>query len=258
MRTYQVFEHLGYAPVVEIKHDDKIVRTKELINVHYSVRNGREFENHLVRDLKLKYVKREIEWYIRANRWDDSILQHAKIWAGCIGKDGGINSNYGQYLFGPSSQLHRVVNELQRDPNSRRAVAMILGQHWLHFSGIDQPCTMGLQFLIRNVDGAMTLNVIVTMRSQDAIFGLGNDVPAFMFILKVVASALRIEPGTLHMNIGSLHVYERHFDMLKRMNNDVFGWTVVDVLPDVSHNEAWNLIRGYGVTEGSALGAWLS
>jgi thymidylate synthase len=253
MTIYTLYPQLNKAPVVEVKVGDKLVRTKELINVSYSVHAGQEFATHLARNLKLEYVKRELDWYIRANRWDDSIVQHAKIWAGCISKDGGINSNYGQYLIGSCSQLSRVVKELERDINSRRAVAMILGQHTLHFAGVDQPCTMGLQFLARQG----RLDCIATMRSQDAIFGLSNDVPAFMFLLKVVAKALNLAPSTLHVNVGSLHVYDRHFVMVESISADLYGWYCNEVLPNIQYAEAINIINGYGYGLETDFGKWM-
>jgi thymidylate synthase len=254
MRIYKLFEHLhNQAKIVKVQHGDKVSCTKELVNVSYSVANGMEFDNHIARRFSMPYAKREIEWYLKGDRFDKSILGHASIWQGCVAADGGINSNYGQYLFGSGSQLSRVVRELERDSNSRRAVAMILGQNVLHFVGIDQPCTMGLQFLVRHG----VVHCIVTMRSQDAIFGLGNDVPAFMFILKVVASALGVGCGELHVNVGSFHVYERHFSMLERIVSDVYGWQCADVLPEVSKKEAQRLIDGFEIAEDSAFRTWL-
>lgn len=258
MRVDALYSELHRAPKVAVIYNGESIVTKELINVHYRVYNGQEFNNHLARKFNLTYVKREIDWYIRGNRWDDSIVKHAKIWAGCIGKDGGINSNYGQYLFA-GRQLVRVVNELRSDTYSRRAVATILGEHPLHWSGVDQPCTMSLQFLCRErSNGFMVVDCIATMRSQDAIFGLANDVPAFMFFLKVVASAMNIAPGALYVNVGSLHVYERHFEMVERIDSDNFGWYCNETLPFLEHEEAVALVNGQGYKPDSELGKWLS
>ncbi len=225
--------------------------TKELINYSYSVDPGAEFLTHPGRKFNLAYAKREMLWYLQGQRFDTSICDYAKAWSDCIAKDGGINSNYGQYLFGPQMQLDRCFMELAQDPDSRRAVAMILGQHSLHWAGIDQPCTVSIQFLIRPKAGAdMDINdrpelvTIVTMRSQDLIFGLGNDVPAFMMVSQIMASALGVDQGALHVNVGSLHVYQRHFQMLERIVNAPGTWSVVDRLPYISTEHAAELIMG--------------
>jgi thymidylate synthase len=219
--------------------------TKELINYSYTVRPGAELLVHTERKLNLAYVKRELLWYLTGRRYDTSIVAFAKIWESCIAKDGGINSNYGQYLMGGGHGLDRCVKLLKADRDSRRAVAMILGQHHAHWAGIDQPCTVSLQFLIRpDFYDRDELTTIVTMRSQDAIFGLGNDTPAFMLFAKLVAAALNIPVGNLHINVGSLHVYERHFKMLQRIALGIHGWGYLDRLPDISTDDALTLING--------------
>lgn len=220
--------------------------TKELLNYHYSVKPGDELLAHPRRKLNMDYVKRELSWYLKGHRYDKSIVAFAKTWEGCIASDGGINSNYGQYLFGAGMGLDRCFGELAVDKDSRRAVAMILGQHSLHFSSTnDVPCTIGLQFLIRPDEfGVDELITIATMRSQDAIYGLGNDVPAFMFFGKLLASALSIKQGELHVNVGSLHVYERHFQMLDGIAMFPEQWTRLDVIPDIGSSHAAALIMG--------------
>jgi thymidylate synthase len=60
------------------------------------------------------------------------------------------------------------------------------------------------------------------MRSQDAIFGLGNDAPAFSFILQMVHATMRchypeLELGFYNHVADSFHVYERHFEMLDKI-----------------------------------------
>lgn len=258
MNIYTLYSELNRAPKVEIMVKGEPTVTKELINVSYRVHNGQEFNNHLARNFKLDYVKREIEWYVRGQRYDQSILDHAKIWAGCVGPDGGINSNYGQYLFGPGKGLARVAEELGRDLYSRRAVAMILGEHSLHWCGIDQPCTVSLQFLIRQTgNGFLTMDCIATMRSQDAIFGLSNDVPAFMFILKTMASLMGVAPRALHVNVASLHVYERHFRMVQNIYMNEFGWYCNETLPPIEKDEAYLIVNANSYLLDSALGAWL-
>ena len=121
-----------------------------------------------------------------------------------------MHSNYGYYLF-TKAGLGFVVNELTRDKDSRRALVSIFNSHQHLFSdNNDVPCTATLGFRIR--DGA--LNMTVHMRSQDAIYGLGNDLPFFNLCWEIVAIALNIPQGRYHHFVESFHVYERHFNML--------------------------------------------
>lgn len=219
MNIIELYKALHVAPVVTVRG----LMTRELLNVHYSVAPGDEFLNHALRKFKREYFNAEMKWYRRGDRYDLSITEHASAWKDCVASDGGINSNYGQYLYsGKGGSLQWCIDELKHDPNSRRAVVSILGQHPLHWEGTDQPCTISAQFLVRK----RLLTCIVTMRSQDLVWGAGNDIPAFTAFAREVVGALGIHMGMLHFNVGSMHVYERHFKLLEAISNERKGWIV--------------------------------
>ncbi len=149
---------------------------------------------------------------------DTSITQHASMWGKLINSDGSINSNYGQYMFGDSFQFDNVVKTLHEDPDSRRASIVILNSAHLLSVTKDVPCTYAINFRIRRGE----LNMSVRMRSQDAIFGMGNDAPAFSFIHEMVQCALLdvypdLRLGRYHHSADSFHVYDRHFSMLDNL-----------------------------------------
>ena len=63
------------------------------------------------------------------------------------------------------------------------------------------------------------------MRSQDFVFGAGNDLPFFVFIQHEILLRLKetypeLEMGSISTYCGSLHIYERHFEMLSKIVND--------------------------------------
>jgi len=120
--------------------------------------------------------------------------------------------------YGPRvrRQLPQIVDELRREPSSRRAVVYIgrpedLGQVGAATAG-EMPCTMTWQFFQRNNE----LDMIVNMRSWDAVWGLSYDVPCFVAVQTAVANAVGVEVGTYRHNAGSFHVYERHWDIETR------------------------------------------
>ena len=62
------------------------------------------------------------------------------------------------------------------------------------------------------------------MRSQDAVFGMGNDAPCFSFIHEMMYNLLKrnypkLQYGKYFHIADSLHVYERHFEMLDKIAN---------------------------------------
>ena len=53
------------------------------------------------------------------------------------------------------------------------------------------------------------------MRSNDVIFGYKNDYAWQRFVQKELAEMLGIEAGFITWQVQNLHVYERHFHLVK-------------------------------------------
>lgn len=210
----------------------------EVENYSYELPPYARFANFEARKLKLGYVKKELLWYLKADPFDLSIVDAASLWQELPNADGTINSHYGAHVFGrsedqwraplsigvplaPRSQFSAIINELKRDKDSRRASAVILNRsHLLNPATKDFPCTYALNFRIRNDE----LKMSVHMRSQDAVFGMGNDAPAFSVIQEMIYVCLRdfaypdLKLGAYHHIADSFHYYERHFDMVQEIN----------------------------------------
>lgn len=175
--------------------------------------------NFRARNLNLAYAKQEWLWYLRGDRYDDSIEQYASMWKKIRQHDGGYHSNYGQYIF--PTQYQFVVDELGRDQWSRRASISILKAEHLYATNSDVVCTYGINFRIRNGK----LDMTVFMRSNDLIFGTTNDVFCFTMLYRMVfVELLAFYPELLHGSYkhiaNSLHIYERHYGMAETLINE--------------------------------------
>ena len=202
------------------------LKTKEMLNAQYLLAPRERFMCFDHRKLRLDYIKQEFLWYLVGDRFDASIGEVAGMWKQLINKDGSINSNYGYSIFNHetagrhSSNFARVVSTLLANPLSRRAVITILNNDYLNSETLDYPCTCYLYFMIRN----NTLGLIVRMRSQDAIYGMGNDAPFFSFLQELMYVTLKGYPQFEDLELGeylhtadSFHVYEKHFEMFKNI-----------------------------------------
>lgn len=191
----------------------------ELENYSYTLPPYVRFQNFESRKMNLPYTKEEFLWYLKGDKFDQSICEKAKIWKDIVNSDGSINSNYGQYIFhGEDNQFDNVVRILKEDRDSRRASISILSKDHLLSDTKDVPCTYSMNFRIR--EGK--LNMTVHMRSQDAIYGMASDAPCFSFIHEMLLNALRefypdLEYGDYFHFVDSLHVYQRHFAMLDKL-----------------------------------------
>ena len=170
------------------------------------------------------YVRREMDWYKSMSRNVYDIEPPVpEIWKSVADKDGNINSNYGWCVYSEENynQYERLIDELKKNPDSRRAILIYTRPSiWVDFDEggrSDFICTNACQYLIR--DGKLVS--IVSMRSNDAIYGFKNDAAWQMYIHQLIADELLVEKGDLIWNAGSLHVYERHFDLVR---NEPHHW----------------------------------
>lgn len=163
------------------------------------------------------YVERELQWYkSQSLNINDIPGGPPKVWKDVADPGGFINSNYGWCIYSGENgnQYENVVKELNSNPNSRRAIMIYTRPHMhydYNFLGMnDFMCTNTVQYLIRK----SKIHSIVNMRSNDALYGYKNDFAWQKYVLNQLAQELKTEVGDIVWNVGSLHVYERHFHLI--------------------------------------------
>ena len=123
---------------------------------------------------------------------------------------------HGAYGIRTQSQYAPIVERLKADPDTRQAVVTIWNPELdLLANKRDDPCTILHQFRIRN----NKLNMSVYMRSNDVWLGAAYDFFQFTRVQLAIASILGIEPGTYHHHVGSLHIYEQHYDSAEKLKH---------------------------------------
>lgn len=174
-------------------------------------------EPMIFREPNHDYIKRELEWYgSKSLNVNDIPGGPPKIWREVADADGYINSNYGWCIWSSDNgnQYENVLEELKKNPNSRRATMIYTRPSmWTdyNFNGrSDFMCTNTVQYLIRS----NRLHAIVQMRSNDVVFGYLNDYAWQSHVLNILCLDLDIPRGNIYWNVGSLHVYSRHFDLV--------------------------------------------
>jgi thymidylate synthase len=113
-------------------------------------------------------------------------------------------------------QLRWVVDLLRREPETRRAVISIYDPARDSRDGKDIPCNNWLQFI--NRDGE--LHLFVTIRSNDLIWGNAINTFEWSALLEIVAGLVRVPMGPMHLNITSLHIYDRHWEKANAIASD--------------------------------------
>lgn len=195
--------------------DKSGVKTIEIINATFIADEPTIFGK-----VNEDYVARELQWYRSLSlNVNDIPGGPPEIWKMVADKEGFINSNYGWCIYSEENgyQFTKVVEELVKSPLSRRAV-MIYNRPSMHVdfnkNGMsDFMCTNAVQYFIRNGK----LHACVYMRSNDAVFGYKNDYAWQKYVQEQLLQAVNGRCNTVYglgdicWNVGSLHVYERHF-----------------------------------------------
>ena len=179
------------------------------------------------------YINAELAWYESesTNIYDirkDPGAAPPAAWKYSADKHGNINSNYGHLVFSDKyfRQFDMAFDELCRNPDSRRA-QMVYNRPsiWVEFDEggkSDFICTNAQTFYIRD----NILHMVSQMRSNDVVFGYKNDYAWAQYLMDKMVSRWNqmaemtgdhepIEKGMLTWQVMNLHVYERHFNLVK-------------------------------------------
>jgi len=218
IRNYFVEQYSSQKFVV----DKTGVSTLELVGASFCANEGSIFG-----DVNDDYIERELEWYLSQSLYVKDIRGKVpKIWQDVSSRDGKINSNYGYLVFNSENyaQYENVLMELSRSPNSRRAVMIYtrpsMHSNWCVDGMSDFVCTNAVQYMIR--DGE--LQVVVQMRSNDVVYGYRNDYAWQKYVQDKLVydyncgtkKADKIVAGDIVWQVGSLHVYERHYSLIEK------------------------------------------
>ncbi|WP_411132983.1 thymidylate synthase [Streptomyces sp. C10] len=125
--------------------------------------------------------------------------------------DGVLRGAYGPRMRnwgGEVDQLHRVVEILKGDPDSRRATIQLYDPARDTAGHKDVPCTLGFRFHLRGG----RLHMSTTMRGQDVWIGMPYDLFFFTTLHELVAGWLDVDLGEYHHHVDSLHIYERDIE----------------------------------------------
>lgn len=188
----------------------------EVIGVSYSIDSDVLFGT-----LNEEYAKKEVEWYMTQSLNVYDMKDPPTIWKQVADKDGFINSNYGWCIFSKENgeQYKNCIEELKKNKDSRRAVMIYTRPSmWKDYNknGMsDFICTNNVQLFIRNNN----LIYVINQRSCDAVYGYKNDIYWHRTVFNKALNELKefypeLKKGDFIHQVGSLHLYERHFKFL--------------------------------------------
>lgn len=205
------FEHL-YDEIMQYGVYCPQQKTKSLYNIGFTIvdPNNNSIDTEW-RHWSKKYAEREWNWYLSQNRSVEEIKKYAPIWDKMHNGDNIVNSNYG-WQWSRNNQLDKCIEQLKKDKFTRQAYISIFDGKEKDEYTYDTPCTLSIGFYVLPLLYD-TLNMTVTMRSNDLIYGFCNDQYCFSKLLSLVATELNLKVGNYFHFAQNLHIYEQHFNL---------------------------------------------
>lgn len=186
---------------VGIKSAPRGMPVKELIGQGFVLTNPKRCLTTLKsRKLNYQFAMVEKLEYLSGQSSPDRLGYYNKQMLAYLNpQTGAFDGAYGPRLL---RQYDYVLDLLKRDPDTRQAILNINQEVDKHET-LDVPCTIALQFLLRD----NKLHMVAYMRSNDLLWGTPYDVNGFCFLLEAFAYWLGVEVGTYTHVAGSLHYY---------------------------------------------------
>jgi thymidylate synthase len=190
------------------------VGTKAVYNVGFYLLNPQQrIITTKWRKFSERYAEREYAWYMSGDRSVAEIKKYAPMWDKMHGGDNLVNSNYG-WQWSRNHQLEKCIEQLRENKDTRQAWFTIFDGKEKDDYKYDTPCTLSVGFDIK--PGIETLDMCVTMRSNDLVYGFCNDQYCWTKLQQLVADELGLPIGTYYHFVHDLHIYERHWDMKEK------------------------------------------
>jgi len=164
-----------------------------------------------------KSLLHEVLWYLSGENHIRNLRQHTKIWDAWADENGVLETAYGNYWrHFPSAkqdkngnwvvkevdQIQYVIDEIKRNPNSRRLVITAWEPGNATTSKLP-PCHYTFVFNVN--DGK--LNCHLTQRSGDVALGIPFNLAAYSLLTQVIAQQVGLKLGQFAHTIVDAHIY---------------------------------------------------
>jgi thymidylate synthase len=181
----------------------------------------------------------ELLWYLSRDNQLDFIQYYIERYAEESEDGATVYGGYGRRLFSHPShdQVRTLIENLKKHRDTRRAVLQIFQAEDTARRHKEVPCTLAMQFLLRK----NKLDLMVTMRSQDAYIGLPHDIFCFTMLQEIIARSVNAEVGLYKEFVGSLHLYENARESAEQFLSEGFQQTIP--MPPMPYGDPWPAIQ---------------
>ena len=195
------------------------IDTISLFNFNYEVDLDLGFPLLTTKSISWKNIVVENLWFL-SGRTDIALLRKhgCKFWDPWANPDGEVPSAYGYFWRhfpvpdGDVDQIRWMLDELKRNPNSRRLIVSAWAPGNAHHSGLP-PCHVLWGLNVQSSDaGEPRLNLHLTQRSADVALGVPYNLAGYSFLLALFSHLSGLPIGKFAHTLIDAHVYTSKAD----------------------------------------------
>ncbi|HNR76487.1 MAG TPA: thymidylate synthase, partial [Parvularculaceae bacterium] len=168
--------------------------------------------------LHVKSIIHELLWFVAGDTNIAYLNKHGvTIWDEWADENGELGPVYGrQWRSWPApdgraiDQLSWVVDELKRNPTSRRLIVSAWNPAEIADMALP-PCHCLFQFFVSR--GRLSCQLY--QRSADVFLGVPFNIASYALLTHMIAATSGLEPGDFVHTLGDAHLYHNHFDQAR-------------------------------------------
>ena len=176
---------------------------------------SRGFPLVTTKKLHLRSIIHELLWFIAGETNIDYLRKNAvTIWDEWADEGGELGPVYGKQWRswakpdgGTVDQIQWVINEIKRNPDSRRLVVSAWNPADLDKMALP-PCHCLFQFYV--ADGKLSCQLY--QRSADIFLGVPFNIASYALLTAMMAQVTGLKPGNFVHTFGDAHLYSNHVE----------------------------------------------
>ncbi len=200
------------------KRDRTGVGTLSVFGYQMRFRLSEGFPLLTTKKLNLRAIIHELLWFLRGDTNIRYLNEHGvHIWDAWADENGELGPVYGRQWRAWEApdgrkidQISRVVEEIRRNPHSRRLIVSAWNVADLDRMALP-PCHCLFQFYV--VEG--TLSCQLYQRSADVFLGVPFNIASYSLLTMMVAQVTDLAPGEFIHTFGDVHLYRNHIEQAR-------------------------------------------
>ncbi|WP_261134110.1 thymidylate synthase [Bacillus sp. Marseille-Q3570] len=187
--------------------------------------------------LHLKSIIHELLWFLKGDTNVKYLQENGvRIWNEWADENGDLGPVYGKQWRswtkpdgGTVDQISRVVEEIKKNPDSRRLVVNAWNAGELDEMALT-PCHCLFQFYVS--EGKLSCQLY--QRSADTFLGVPFNIASYALLTMMIAQVCDLEPGEFVHTFGDAHIYLNHLEQVDlQLSREPRDLPIMKINPEV-------------------------